>query len=729
MEVPINAPALPAAELVVVNGRLNGVRRPLVGPMTLLGRAPGCEIRLNVDGVQPLHAALVYGQTGFFLRDLAGDGDVLLNDQPATLTRVQHGDIVGVGSFRFRLHLANPFPEKVAETERDAVRIQVAAVAAQQCALNEEEIRLDQRRIALDKQEEQLAGHLEERRRRLLQLQEQTRQERETFQIARAAAIDEQASLAKELQAAREDAAAVGTRARVERQHLVELRKRMLGRARSHWQGQGAALARREKEVTAREDRLKRGAEKMARDHAVMVEDRLRLNGDLEVGKRQLREQWQELGVAQQQWEACLNLEHAERERRSCDLDARAAVVEEAERTWSERERSARLMLADLHREGAGLEARIAHLREKLAQEATADQGLQSLREAPEAQAAFPSLAVAPPEMVSGDDKTVFLERVADRLADQRAHLLEQWQTLLRIQDEWRGEREQAMVELEAAGQSLQEQEHRLTARERELEIIAAEWRQRQQKFAQARHSMEGWQARLTARETAWEGERASLLTDAKAREDAADQQLRRLRHLARRRELQRGKEAEELTAARIRCEDLRRAYVALWKECQQRRKELAREQRDMAARTLALEQLRQEVVGAAPNAAAAERRLERLRKRTATRIEASECDIEMARKDMAAESDRLDELAERLQGQQKDFAARQEELVRQQAAWEEREAAVEDATERQRLELQRLTARREQDERQIAVLRDEVERVAGVLMNETETAPASQAA
>jgi chromosome segregation protein len=385
-------------------------------------------------------------------------------------------------------------------------------------------------------------------------------------------------------------------------------------------------------------------------------------------------------------------------------------------------------MLADLHRESAGLESRIGNLREKLAQAETAGQGLQALREAPESHVALPLIVVAPPIM-TGADRTVFLQCVAGRLADQRAHLLEQWQTLLRIQDEWRGEREPAMVELEAAGQSLQEQEHRLLARERELDAIAAEWRQRLLALTQTRHSLEGWQTRLTARETAWEGERATLLSDAKAREEAADLQLRRLRHLARRRELQRGKEAEELTAARARCEDLRRAYVALWKECQQRRKELAREQRDMATRTLALEQLRQEVIGAAPNAASAERRLERLRQRTAVRIEASERDIETARKDLAAESDRLDELAERLQRQQKEFAARQEELVRQQAAWEEREMSVEDAEQRRRLELQRLTARREQDERQIAVLRDEVERVAGVLMNETETAPASQAA
>jgi pSer/pThr/pTyr-binding forkhead associated (FHA) protein len=734
MEAPANAPSpeatgLPRAELVVVNGRLSGVRRPLVGPMTLLGRATGCEIRLNADDVQPLHAALVYGQAGFFLRDLTGEGGVLLNDQPATLTRVEHGDVVGVGSFRFRLQLANPSAETTAQIERNAVRIQAAAVAAQQSALNEEEMRLEQRRIALDKQEEQLAIHLEERRGRLLQLQEQTRQERETFQTTRIADEKEQAARAIKLQAERDEAAVLTKRARTERQHLIELRKRMLIHGKRRWKERETVLARREKELTTREDRVRRGAEKMARDYAALVDERLRLNGELELGKRQLRERWQELGMAQQQWEACLNQEHAERESRSRDLDARTASVEEAERTWSERERSARLMLADLHREGMGLEARIGNLREKLVQQETAVEGLQALHMAPEAQAAFPLVAVASPLAATGPDRTDLLQRVAGRLADQRAHLLEQWQTLLRVQEEWRTEREQAMVGLETAGRSLQEQEHRLLGREREIDAVAMEWRQRQQALTQARHSLEGWQARLTARETAWECERATLLSDAKGREEAAEQQLRRLRDLARRREVQRAKEAEGLAAALSRCEDLRRQYVALWKECQQRRKELTREQCDLAARTLALEQIRRETVAVAPDAAGAERRMKRLRRREILRIEASEKAVEAARKDLAAESDRLDELAERLHAQQKDFAVRLEELIRQQAAWEEREAEAAAAEQRRRLELQRLTIRREQDERQIAQLRDEVERVAGVLMNETETVPASQAA
>ncbi len=205
------------------------------------------------------------------------------------------------------------------------------------------------------------------------------------------------------------------------------------------------------------------------------------------------------------------------------------------------------------------------------------------------------------------------------------------------------------------------------------------------------RYSLEGWQARLKARDAAWEAERAALTAEVRAREEAAGLQLQRLQDLARRRELQRGKEAEELAGARAQCEDLRRQYVALWEECQQRRKEVARDQRDLAARTLAVEQLRLEVVGKAPHSARAERRMEQLRRRNAARIEASERRMEAVRKGLAAEGGRLDELAGRLRRREDEFAARREELTREQTAWEERRAAAEDAEERRRLELQRL--------------------------------------
>ena len=50
---PPSAPG--PGELVVQNGRHAGARRPLAVPMTLIGRANGCDVRLNVEPVKPLH--------------------------------------------------------------------------------------------------------------------------------------------------------------------------------------------------------------------------------------------------------------------------------------------------------------------------------------------------------------------------------------------------------------------------------------------------------------------------------------------------------------------------------------------------------------------------------------------------------------------------------------------------------------------------------------------------
>ena len=71
-ELPPPRPADPEApspgDLVVQNGRLSGVRRPLTVPLTLIGRAPSCHVRLNLDGIAELHCAVLAGPTGLVLR-------------------------------------------------------------------------------------------------------------------------------------------------------------------------------------------------------------------------------------------------------------------------------------------------------------------------------------------------------------------------------------------------------------------------------------------------------------------------------------------------------------------------------------------------------------------------------------------------------------------------------------------------------------------------------------
>src|SRR5262249_12063195 len=148
----------------------------------VMGKAFGCELRLNVDGVSPLHCGIVNSYAGLFLRDLSGGGKTLLNGSPAANGPLKNGDILGIGPFQFQIRMgARSLARSGADVqvrytkEKDALRIQAAAVAAQQAALAEEETKLDQRRAALEQQEEQLSAHLEEKRRRLLEIRDQAR--------------------------------------------------------------------------------------------------------------------------------------------------------------------------------------------------------------------------------------------------------------------------------------------------------------------------------------------------------------------------------------------------------------------------------------------------------------------------------------------------------------------------------------------------------------------------
>jgi hypothetical protein len=716
--------------LVVLTGEQGGARRPLAAPLTLLGRAAGCEVRLTADGVRDLHAAVVHGPDGFSLRDLAGEG-VTINGEAVAARRLKDGDEVAVGPCRFRVEVA----PAAAAPERDALRAQAAAVAAQQAALAEEEARLAQRRTALERQEEQLAAHLEERRRRLVASQEQNRQEREALQAERAAAAQELAETRRRLGEALADAAAADKQARAERVRLVELRRRMRCRWRRHWRAHENELHRRAGEVVSGQNRLQKEANALRREREALAEARKHFNGEVELGKRALRAQWEELSLAQQQWEACLNREQDERNRRARSLEARSAAVAKAESSWAARERQARRAHDALLREIDGLEARARNQRRRLEDEyqAAPPAGREGFAADVPPVVAPPGLLPAPVPEPDGATaaQADALQRVADLLADQRLHLLEQWRGLLELQEAWRQEHEAALAHLEAAGRRLAERERGVAALERAAQSTAAESRQRQQSLAQLRLSLEGWQARLTAREAAWEGERDALLAEVRAREEAAESFSRRVQDLSRRRTVLRRKEAEELAAARARCEDLRRQYASLWQECQQRRNALAQEQRDLAARTLALERLRLEQLGRVPDAAKAERRLDRLRRRSYARLTASGRKLDAERSSLGAEGARLEAYFAELQRLGADLAAGREELTRERTTWEDGRAAAEEADRRRGLELRRMQAHREQDAQELTRLREEVERVARLLIDDYEEAapPATQAA
>src|SRR5262245_53719795 len=98
------SPGASAGELVVQNGRMAGTSRRLGVPLTFGGSAAGGDVRLNVEGIHPLHCLIAHSPTGVVVRDLESGG-TFVNGVRVTVSPLRDGDVLGVGPFQFRVHL------------------------------------------------------------------------------------------------------------------------------------------------------------------------------------------------------------------------------------------------------------------------------------------------------------------------------------------------------------------------------------------------------------------------------------------------------------------------------------------------------------------------------------------------------------------------------------------------------------------------------------------------
>jgi hypothetical protein len=711
----------PTGELIVHNGRLSGTRKALGPVLTLLGHAEGCDVRLSADDVLPIHCAIARGPDGFAVRALPG-AVVCRNGQPVAESPLHDGDLLTVGPTLFGVCLATvpePIDRAALEREKDALRIQAAAVVAQQAALTEEETRLQQRRAALERQEAQLSAHLEERRQKLVELQAQVREARMALRGERAEHEKRVVAMTAELLLARRGAQADQEQLRVRRRQLAELRRRLKRRHEAQW-------ARAEAALRKDEARLAGERRKLEADRAALSEARLRFNGEAELGRRKLRDGWDELHRAQKQWEERRGHEHAELRRRAREQSEAERGLAEQWQQWEETCRA-------LEAEALGLESRVRNLRRKVQEQEDEAQrrGLVPPATTP-APAEAPVAGARPqPELgAEGRERLAALETLAEELADQRLHLIEQAARLVWAREEWRAEIAAALADLEEAGRRLRERETQIEPRDRALADAEADLRRRGESAAQLQAQLDGWQARLTTREASWEADREGLLAEVRSREEAARQQAEALAQLRRRWAQRRKKEVTALRGELERCGAARRQYAALWEECLNHGAVLEQQQRALAERTLALEQYRLEVIGRAPDSAAAEKRLERLRRRCAAPTAAARRNIDHQRQALGAEAKRLQALAQRLDKQADSLAVRETDLSRQLAAWETGKVGADADRARLHADLEALTARRAHREREAQALRDEVERLARLLIDDGPTLlPVGQAA
>ena len=94
---------------------------PLRSSVTLLGRGPQCEMRLEDDRISRVHSSVMAASDGVWLMDLAGRGGVRINGSRVNHARLEPGDEIEVGRHRLRFVIDQPWQdgeEPRAGTER-----------------------------------------------------------------------------------------------------------------------------------------------------------------------------------------------------------------------------------------------------------------------------------------------------------------------------------------------------------------------------------------------------------------------------------------------------------------------------------------------------------------------------------------------------------------------------------------------------------------------------------
>jgi chromosome segregation ATPase len=632
------------------------------------------------------------------------------------------------------------------EPEKEALRIQAAAVAAQQAALLQEEICLRHRRVALEQQEQQLATHLEEKRRRLLDLRDEARQAHAALQQTRAAYEKRVAQIMQDLTRSRQELADGQRLIQAERQRVLDLRQRLKRRFHRHWSSERMTMRLREAALAKQGRALENERERLKQEKTGLMQARMHFNGEMELGRRRLQADWEHVRKDQ-----------AGLHERASALDLRERALEAEHRQRAEEKHHWEETRFRLQQEVEGLESRVANFRRRLLDE---QQKLDRLQNAakplpPSKGSQAPSFAeseqtrtdLPPAVLVSVEaqdqqhgplhpteaewrNRVATLERIAGDLADQRLYLAEQYERLARAQQQWEQEHSSVATELEALAQRLHQREEAIQVGEEGVTVAEDRLDQRSAEMARQQGDLEGRSAQLAARAAVWDGEKDLLLASLRVREDLVAQQLAALSNLRQCWAKRRLRQVCRLRAQCAACEELRREGEALRLECSRRGTLLGKEQRALLERALALEQYRQRWIARAANPKAAEKRLERLRRRWAALAASAERTLAQERKALETQAARLEERARQLQQDADELNAREAELTTREAAWEQQQLQDQAEHEKIRQELDSLRRQRQSHEQQIATLREEVERLARLLLDDdSKPSPAMRAA
>ncbi len=631
----------------------------------------------------------------------------------------------------------------------EGLRVQAAAVAAHQAALDEQEARLNERRAALDEHESQLTAERDEKRRQLLLLSERAHAEQAILEQDRAAFERHIQKVTGDLTPAQREILQAEQQLKNERRRLEALQQKLRKRWHRHWRRRQQQFLARQREQAGRDQALAQQAQRIQNAERALAQRRLRFNADFELARQHVKETWARLRVAQFRWKHRRGMERAALRVRAHELESAALQIAAGRAQLERDQRAWQVQRQALEIELDGVNARVLNQRQVLdKQQAELRRLDEEVTRRQQQLAALPgegavlspaNAAVTPPELLldatrskSGIDpqRVVDLDRLAEDLADQRLQLVEAWERVAALHADWHADRAQAAEELDALGQKLLERDLQVQEREQASAQADEALRRRHQDVLQLQQQIIAWRTRLRTEENAWESEKGRLLTELTAKEALATQQLATLVELRKRWSKRRKQETEELHRDRAAVAAMRKETAKLRNDLLQRMAGLEIEQRVLTEKNLALEQYRHDVLARGDDAEA-ERRLERLRRRWLSLNSEAIRRVIAERETLQNELRVLEERSEALERRAAEVLDAEKALTEERTAWEHKQALTETRQTRLEQDLVHADAQRLLAEQQLVTLRDEVEDIARNLLDQPETplVPLDQAA
>ena len=117
---------LPEVALEFLNGQTRQPFWPVRSTLALVGRLPGCQVRLIEASVSRFHCSLLRTPLGVWVIDLLGREGVRVNGERLRQARLEDGDQLQVGRFQIRIHCRPAAAGQFALPGRSAAEMVVA---------------------------------------------------------------------------------------------------------------------------------------------------------------------------------------------------------------------------------------------------------------------------------------------------------------------------------------------------------------------------------------------------------------------------------------------------------------------------------------------------------------------------------------------------------------------------------------------------------------------------